>query len=571
MAYLTRKKIKGITYYYVEETERINGKPRRKWQKYLGPLHKILEAVEGKPCSQPLYAEILQLGAPAAYLQISKETDMMNILDSVFSKRKQGVSVGLYLIIAAINRGIDGVSKRSMWNWFNNTILTRAFPNVTRESLSSQRFWDNMSKLNEDKIRSAWMKLVNYILDTEDIDLSCATYDGTNFYTIIGSFNQRCNIAKRGKNKQGRSDLKQVNYALFCTRKDQFPLYFDVYEGNRHDSKEFRQVLEKFFEFYKGRLSNREKMTLIFDKGNNSEENINKFSDNECFNFVGSVKVDDHKDLSNISNRSKLLKEQSHPSLEGVKAYRTKKKIYGKNLTIIVSFNENLYTAQVQSIENEIKKCFERLSEVKRKIEDRISGKITKGKKPTKESVKSNVKRILSGQHMKKLIKTTISERNGILRLSYKLEEEEFSNLSDTCLGKNIIMTNNHEWSTEEIILSYRSQYEIEDTFSQMKGRKSGTWLPMYHWTDRMIFVHGFYCSLSVLLRSLIMKKVKESSLKMSINKLNEKLFDIREVLNIFPNKQKKEPVCQSVVSYMDEEQKKLFDIFQMKQYLSEE
>lgn len=212
MANLTRKKIKGITYYYVEETERINGKPRRKWQKYLGPLHKILEAVEGKPCSQPLYAEILQLGAPAAYLQISKETDMMNILDSVFSKRKQGVSVGLYLIIAAINRGIDGVSKRSMWNWFNNTILTRAFPNVTRESLSSQRFWDNMSKLKEDNIRSAWMKLVNYILDTEDIDLSCATYDGTNFYTFIGSFNQRCNIAKRGKNKQGRNDLRQVNY-----------------------------------------------------------------------------------------------------------------------------------------------------------------------------------------------------------------------------------------------------------------------------------------------------------------------------------------------------------------------
>ncbi|ETR69368.1 MAG: hypothetical protein OMM_09665 [Candidatus Magnetoglobus multicellularis str. Araruama] len=71
-------------------------------------------------------------------------------------------------------------------------------------------------------------------------------------------------------------------------------------------------------------------MTLIFDKGNNSEENINKFSDNDCFNFVGSVKVDDHKDLSTISNRSKLLIKQLPPSLEGVKAYRTKKKIYGK-------------------------------------------------------------------------------------------------------------------------------------------------------------------------------------------------------------------------------------------------
>jgi len=41
MAYMTRKRIKGISYYYAEESERVNGKPRRKWQKYLGSLPKI--------------------------------------------------------------------------------------------------------------------------------------------------------------------------------------------------------------------------------------------------------------------------------------------------------------------------------------------------------------------------------------------------------------------------------------------------------------------------------------------------------------------------------------------------
>ena len=60
MAYITRKKIKGITYYYAEERERRDGKSRRKWQKYLGPLHKIIEAMEGTP-EKPKYAEIFQL------------------------------------------------------------------------------------------------------------------------------------------------------------------------------------------------------------------------------------------------------------------------------------------------------------------------------------------------------------------------------------------------------------------------------------------------------------------------------------------------------------------------------
>ena len=71
MAYMTRKRIKGITYYYAEESERVNGKPRRQWQKYLGPLPKIIEAVEGTT-PKPMYAEIFQLGGPAAYLNIAE-------------------------------------------------------------------------------------------------------------------------------------------------------------------------------------------------------------------------------------------------------------------------------------------------------------------------------------------------------------------------------------------------------------------------------------------------------------------------------------------------------------------
>lgn len=48
MAYITHKKIKGHTYYYAEESEWKDGKSRRKWQKYLGPLPKIIAAMQEK-------------------------------------------------------------------------------------------------------------------------------------------------------------------------------------------------------------------------------------------------------------------------------------------------------------------------------------------------------------------------------------------------------------------------------------------------------------------------------------------------------------------------------------------
>ena len=567
MAYMTRKRIKGISYYYAEESERVNGKPRRKWQKYLGSLPKIIEAVEGTS-PKPTYAEIFQLGGPSAYLNIAEEINMIPIIDSVLHKRNQGLSIGFYLTLAAINRGIEAVSKRSMWSWFHDTILFRVFPEANKTALSSQRFWDNMSSIKEDKILLTWMKLVNSILDRENIDLSCASYDGTNFYSFIGSFNARCSLAKRGKNKQGRGDLRQINYALFCTRKDHFPLYFDVFEGNRHDSKEFGVVIENFFRAFKDRKPKDNGLTIVFDKGNNSQENLNKFVGNSGFHFVGSVKPDDHKDLALISNNDKCLTPLSHPKLDQVKAFRTRKKIYGKNLTVVVSFNNNLYTSQIKSINNEINKCLGKLSVISTKLEDRIAGRITKGKKPTKDSIKKQIASTLSGQHMKTLIKTTVTEHNGIPVLIYNLDTNAYADLSDTYLGKNIIITDNHTWSTEDIIVTYRSQYIIENVFKQMKDRKTGTWWPMFHWTDQKIKIHGFYCSLSLLLRALIMKRIQEASMPMSINRLHEKLSGIREVLNVFP-KRKNKQATQSVVSKMDEVQQRLFDLFKMEQYLS--
>ena len=566
MPYMTHKRIKGITYYYAEESEWKNGRSRRKWQKYLGPLSGIIAAVEGSQ-HKPEYAEIFQLGCPAAYLHIAKEISMIEILDSTFSKREQGLGIGFYLTLAAINRGIAPVSKRSMWSWFQDTILLRVFSEADQAALSSQRFWDNMSAIKEEKIQVAWMKLIDSVLERESIDLSCVSFDGTNFYSFINSFNMRCSMAKRGKNKQGRGDLRQVNYALFCSRKDHLPLYFDVFEGNRHDSKEFGIIIERFFQAFEHRKPAVDGITIVFDKGNNSYENVNRFISDSNYHFVGSVKPDDHKDLALVSNNDKRFVPLSDPRLEEVKAFRTKKEIYGKELTVVVTFNNNLYTSQVKSINNEINKCLDKLGELSGKLADRSAGLITKGKKPTVESVKGQVTSILSGQHMKKLIETTVLEHNGIPTLTYSLNSKAYAQLADTYLGKNVIITDNHNWSIEDIILAYRSQYIIEDTFKQMKDRKTGNWWPMFHWTDQKISVHGFYCTLSLLLRALFIRKVRAAGIALSMNKLHEKLSGIREVLNVSVTRNKK--TTQPVVSKMDDTQKRLFDLFKMDEYLA--
>ena len=303
MAYIMHKKISGKTYYYAEQRVWKDGKSRREWQKYLGTIDKIIDAVEGKPLA-PDHAVLFELGGVASYLSLAKDIQMVEKIDHMLPKRKQGLSIGEYLLIAAINRGLDAVSKRGIWSWFQDTVLLNHFSGIKKEQLTSQRFWDHMNLIPEEKIIPVWLEVLNSALSSAHIDLSSVAFDETNFYTFISTFNQRCSIPQRGKNKQGRSNIRQVNYALFCSKENHLPLYFDVYQGNMHDSTEFKEILPEFKAAFKDKIPPGSKMTIVFDKGNNSPEAIGEI-DQSPFHFVGSLKLNDHAELAYISNMDK--------------------------------------------------------------------------------------------------------------------------------------------------------------------------------------------------------------------------------------------------------------------------
>jgi len=573
MAFITKKIINGQIYYYLEKREWKDGKSRRQWQKYLGTAENIGSAVDGYNLT-PEYAVLLELGSVSAYWNIAQEINLIGEIDAMFPKRDQGMSVGEYMQIAAINRGIDAVSKRSMWEWFETTILLNKFPHINKEALSSQRFWDNMNLIEDKDISQAWDNIIHRVIEKHKIDLSLISYDGTNYYSFIGSFNENCSLAQRGKNKQGRKDLRQINYALFCSREDHVPLYFDVYEGNTHDSKEFNKIIGRFKETFKGKIKQDSRITIIFDKGNNSPENIAELDQSE-FNFVGSVKLDEHKDLSQISNSDKRFLTLKGQHLEKIKAYRTKKSIYEKDRTVVVTFNNNLYTSQVRTINIETTKCMKELEEVRQNLQDRADGLIKKGRKPTLAGVKNKVAEILQRQYMKRLITVEIEEKNQTPVISYKMDAQEFAILCDTYLGKKIIFTDNHHWKTEDIIDAYHNQYVVEDAFKETKDRHFGSWWPMFHYTDQKIKVHGFYCSIALLLSSLIKRKTRLAGMDISMNRIHDKLNSIKQVINYYPadkkkskGKGKKKMKSNTTITKMDEIQTKLFDIMGMKKIL---
>lgn len=121
MERLEIKTIKGKKYYYHSKWGRKDGKPRRLWQKYIGTLEDLLAKCSN---SREGTADLYEWGQSTALIGECQNTEIIKHIDSVSEKwrkssrkvRDQGLSVGEYIAIAAINRaGTEVCSKRSMW------------------------------------------------------------------------------------------------------------------------------------------------------------------------------------------------------------------------------------------------------------------------------------------------------------------------------------------------------------------------------------------------------------------------------------------------------------------------
>jgi transposase len=569
MERLEAKKISGHTYYYYSEWGWVNGKCRRKWQKYLGKLGDIVKACEGGG-KAPAYAEIFQWGLPSALWRECSLAKVIEKIDALCPKRNQGLSTGQYLAIAALNRAIRPQSKRCLWEWFSQTVLLRYLPEASREALSSQRFWDHMDRIDADTAAAIWKNILRDVAEREGLDLSSISYDGTNFYTFIDTFNLRCQIAKRGKNKQGRSNLRQVSYALFCCADGHTPLFYDLYQGNRNDAKEFPLILQRFNAFL-GELCapgcGPADITLIFDKGNNSASNFTLI-DGLGLHFVGSAKLGEHKDLASLSNDDVRFVPCDAAGLEGTKAFRVEKALYGQERVVVVSYNQNLFNTQWLTLQNDLHQAMEPLGALRQKLQDRAAGLIQRGRAPTVQSVQKQCEDILSRQYLKQIIKVEISEGlQDTAQLDYRIDSAVLTELTDTHLGKNLIITDRTAWNDTRIIQAYRSQFIIENVFKEMKDRKSGTWWPLNHWTDSKIKIHGLYCTIALLLRALMWRRITRAQVRLSMNRLLSELDDIREVVNIYSKKHgQKIARRQSVLSRTSELQDKLIAILDLKE-----
>jgi transposase len=567
MASLTPKFLKGRTYYYARECQRVNGKPKIVKTVYLGSLDHIIQAVT-QPQSplRPQTVRLASFGDVAALFDQARQIGLVELIDAQIPKRDQGLSVGQYLLLAAINRAAHPASKAQLAHWYHHTVLPRLLP-ATTDQLSSQAFWNHMEYVRAADIAAIEQALSQRLIRQLNLSLRTLVYDGTNFFTFINTCTP-AHLPARGHNKQHRGDLRQVSLGMLVSTDFHVPLFHHVYTGNQTDATAFQTVSEELAARYRQLAQGCEHITLIFDKGNNSAEAFETI-DGSPFHFIGSLVPSQHPDLLRIPLED--FQPLPGPRLASCLAYRTTKPVFGQERTIVITYNENLLAGQLQGIEASLTKARHKLDALQASLRRRREGRLKQGRAPTAESIRKQVEQSLSGQFLKNLIHFEVGPGQ-IPTLSYRTDTAALARLMRTHLGKTILFTDNADWTTEEIVLGYRAQDRIESAFRDMKNPHFLGWSPMFHWTDSKIRVHAFYCVLALTLTSLLQRRLHEHGLDLSLGRMMELLGGLEEVLLIYPQRpEETHPRTTTCLSERDAEQEQLLQALNLARYPPEQ
>lgn len=578
-------------YYYYSNAYRVKINPEDKGktrntgkskvvneQVYLGKAKDILEKCrEAEEQQKPQVVKKFEFGLPLALYNQAMEIDLVKIIDKHIPKRKQGLSVGEYILLSAISRVTRAIPKTEVNDFLEKTALKNILLKK-QKNIKSQNFYcayekvlsekeikgkkEGLGKLPNDKLKvdeleevinenviekieeELWFKLQ----EKYNIHLNVFLYDTSNFFTFIDKYTE-CSIPQAGHNKQQKHNKRQIGLALAILKELQLPILHKVYCGNINDVELFPSAIRKLITRCQRLKQDIKGLVLVFDKGNNSAKNIEELDNIENLSFIGSVAPSNHKDLL------KIKLEEYKDEYKDEKVYSCYKEVFGKKRKIVITYNEDTKKRQCD--------CFnKRTKDIKKELNEIFLRNKNKNKEDIIELLnkKLNDKKINQAKASYYLYPEIKEKENDkFLEIKHRTYRVKIKKLS---FGKTILISDDLNKSNEEIISNYRDKNKIENVFRLFNSKDEVPAQPFYHFSDSKIVVQAFCLVIALLLVKLLEYKAKINNLGMSTRVLLQELKDITEVIMIYRNRRVHKEICE-----MTTIQKKLFDLYKLKRF----
>jgi transposase len=541
MASLVAKKKGNKLYYYVVESARVNGKPRIVHQAYLGTAEKLAEMVRDRSAPVPLAATTREFGLPAALWAAAQQTGVWDLLQSLWPTPRSGPSPAHYLLLAAIHRICQPGPKTEVPDWYRSSILSTLWE-FPAERFTSQAFWDAFEQIlpegpealspADDPLEQAQLRLLGVWKQKQLVSRRLLAYDTTNFYTYIASSNPRNQLAQRGHNKQGRHNLRQVGLSYVLDGEHGLSLCHHVYPGNVADVEEFSTALTRITRMLDQNQIARETVTLVLDKGSAALANTVALEE-AGVGWISALPWNQ----APAELRSRAVEELPlcSSAQPGVRAAAETTLVHGREYLCVVKYSASFAGEQLHSLTTSLSRVLQSLR--------RLAMELNKPKARWKqEQIERKIRRWLSAPFLAELVRYQLEEQDGGWRLQFDFNSAALPQLLSQRLGRTVLLSNRMDWSAEQIVAGYGGQQSIERVFRGLKDGKWLGWDPMYHWTDRKIRIHAFYCMLGISLLQYVHQQAKAGWADLSVEQLLEELDQIKQFVLLYPPQGEKGP-----------------------------
>jgi transposase len=291
--------------------------------------------------------------------------------------------------------------------------------------------------------------------------------------------------------------------------------------------------MDEMFGVICGFHNTKQRLTVVFDKGMNAEKNFAWIDDHNRIHFITNYSTYFSEDLVQVplerfevvstdKNRDLLNNDQADDCLL---SYRTRGDYWGKERTVIVTYNPASARKQCYTFDNKLDVLRKELLVMRKKI--REDDPHWRDQKKVYERYFRLCERlhISSDFYSLKISKRKNTISMAFTRNMYLVEKKRQS------FGKNIIITDNTDWSTEQIITANLDRWEVEDRFRLSKNNDLVAVNPLRHWTDSKIRCHLFSCVISLTYLRRIELRLLRAGAKRTAVEVMEDMNNLHSVL----------------------------------------
>jgi len=463
------------------------------------------------------------VGDVGALLWVAEQIDLVGLIDRacVGHVPNDGPSVGEMVLAVALQRVCAAGPKRDL-----EEFIEESLPRVSclpASKFTGQAFHRIAQRVTDEELEVAQIALAQAAVGRFKLSTNVLAFDTTNFDTHIATTTAG-ELARRGHAKSKRSDLRVVGLGVLVSETGHVPLLYRTYAGNGSDQEVLTNCLDGLGKLHdaldagEGRRRPATR-TLVRDGGFWSPQ-LELSLDVVGYYSVISLPLSHAAAESALAFAAKPgAMKRLTGNLTDVRAARTRATVSDVDRTLIIVESKELLEGQKRGIAARLVKALAELEKLKRHVD---AGRIHRA------SLEQRVKKALRREHLSDFVMVDVGGTEKAPTLTWHVDEERRKNLEQTRLGRRVLCTDQHSWTTERVVSAFRGQWNVEELFRRAKKGGIAPWGPSFQHADGSLRLHTFATVIGLMLVSLA--KIALGTVD-SVRRMMDTLAEIRATL----------------------------------------